>query len=151
MVRRTHETAATSAPEQWRTFLRGLALELDTQIDADTRASILRATGHQMARMLGLSVVSSLEALEMEMGAVLAYIGWGSVQLSLDEVERCVVFNHSDLPRIGSAGEPSGTWLAPVLEGLYQGWMSQQPGAETSFNARIMENDGLTIVLRYGR
>ena len=62
-----------------------------------------------------------------------------------------MILRHSDLPRIGSAGEPPGTWLAPALEGLYQGWMGQQAGADPSFNARANDYEGDTIVIRYGR
>ena len=140
-----------AAPPAWRAFLRGLALELDAQAGSDASAAILRAAGQQMAAMLGLLAVHSLEALELEMNGVLAEIGWGSVRLALHEAERCVILRHSDLPRIGSAGEPPGTWLAPALEGLYQGWMGQQAGADPSFNARAKGYEGDTIVIRYGR
>jgi hypothetical protein len=140
-----------AAPLAWRAFLRGLALELDTQAGPDASTAILRAAGQQMAAMLALLAVHSLEALELEMNSVLAEICWGSVQLTLHEAERCVILRHSDLPRIGSAGEPPGTWLAPALEGLYQGWMGQQAGADPSFNARVKAYEGDTIVIRYGR
>jgi hypothetical protein len=135
----------------WRVFLRGLAAELDAQAGPETSAAILRATGQQMAGMLALIAVGSLEALELEMNAVLADIGWGRVRVALNEAERCVVLSHSDLPRIGSAGEPLGAWLAPVLEGLYQGWMGQQPGSDPSFVARVRGYDIATILIRYGR
>ena len=140
-----------ASPQAWRAFLRGLALELDAQAGPDASSAILRATGQQMAAMLALPAVASLEALELEMNTVLAEIGWGSVRLTLQEAERCVALYHSDLPRIGSAGEPPGTWLAPALEGLYRGWMGQQPGADPSFNAHVHGYRGNTIVIRYGR
>jgi hypothetical protein len=135
----------------WRSFLRGLAVELDVQTDADTRREILRGIGLQMARQLGLVPAASLEALEMEMNGVLAEIGWGRVQVTLMEAERYVVMIHFGLPRIGSAGEPPGNWLAPVLEGLYHGWMGQQPGAESSFRTGIVACEHDKIVIRYGR
>jgi hypothetical protein len=143
--------ASQAAPLAWRAFLRGLALELDTQAGPDVDTAIVRAAGRQMAAMLTLVAVHSLEALELEMNSVLAEIGWGSVQLTLHEAERCVILRHSDLPPIGSAGEPPGTWLAPALEGLYQGWMGQQAGADPSFSARVKGHEGDTIVIRYGR
>jgi hypothetical protein len=135
----------------WRVFLRSLAAELDAQAGPEASAAILRATGRKMAGMLALIGVGSLEALELEMNAVLADIGWGRVRLALNEAERCVILSHSDLPLIGSAGEPLGTWLAPVLEGLYQGWMGQQPGADPSFDARVRWYEEATIIIRYGR
>ncbi len=144
-------TAAVPLPPGWRAFLRGFALALDTQIDPDSRAAILRAAGQQMAELLPLPAVDSLEALELEMNDVLAGIGWGQAELTLLESERCVTIGHNGMPRIGSAGEPLGTWLAPVLEGLYEGWMGQQPGADPSFRSsiRTFENGG--VVIRYGR
>jgi hypothetical protein len=103
-----------------------------------------------MARLTALPPVDSMEALEMEMNAVLAEIGWGSVRLTMNEAERCVELDHTGLPRIGSAGEPAGTWLAPVLEGLYQEWMGQQPGADELLRTRL-QHCGNSIAIRYGR
>jgi hypothetical protein len=135
----------------WRTFLRGLAFELDAQAGSDVSMAILRSVGQQMAGLSPLAAVGSLETLELEMNLVLADIGWGSVQLTLQEAERCVVIVHTGLPRVSSAGEPPGSWLAPVLEGLYQSWMGQQPGADGSFRAQINQHDGEKIIIRYGR
>jgi hypothetical protein len=148
---KSHEIHAAPMPPICRAFLRGLALELDKQAGPEVSAAILLAAGRQMAGMLALPPVDSLEALELEMNAVLAEISWGSVRLVLHEAERCVVLNHSDLPCIGSAGEPPGAWLAPVLEGLYQGWMGQQPGADPAFNAHVKDYESDAIVIRYGR
>jgi hypothetical protein len=138
-------------PAVWRAFLRGLALELDAQVDTDVRIAILRATGARMAEMLALPAVDSLEALELEMNDVLAEIGWGRAELTLLEAERCVTIGHVGLPRVGSAGEAPGTWLAPVLEGLYQGWMGQQPGADPLFRCSIKGCESGGVVIRYGR
>lgn len=143
--------AIHNLPAGWRAFLRGLALELEAHAGADASAAILRATGQRMAAMLALLAVQSLEALEFEMNMVLAEIGWGSVRLTLQEAERCVILRHCGLPCVGSAGEPSGTWLAPVLEGLYQEWMGQQASSDPSFDARIERHDGDAIIIRYGR
>lgn len=135
----------------WRAFLRSLALELDGQAGVERAAAVLRGTGLQMSRLLGLPAVDSLEALEQEMNAVLDELGWGSVRLGVSEADRCLLLTHLDLPPIGSAGSPPGTWLAPVLEGLYEGWMGQQPGADASFQARVRQYERGSIVLRYGR
>jgi hypothetical protein len=145
------ETDAAPSPPMWRAFLRGLALELDAQAGPNVSAAVLRATGQQMAGMLALPAVDSLEALELEMNDLLAEIGWGSVQLTLQEAERCVILGHTGLPRIGSAGDPPGTWLAPVLEGLFEGWMGQQPGADPSFHSQIKGYEKNRLVIRYGR
>lgn len=135
----------------WRTFLRGLAIELDAQAGSDASMAILRGVGQRMADLLPLMSVNSLEALEMEMNMVLAEIGWGRVQVKLHEAERCVTIIHTGLPHVSSAGQPAGTWLAPVLEGLYQGWMGQQPGADGSLRAQIGQYEGDSVVIRYRR
>ena len=150
---RAQEQYETTTPAQsvaWRTFLRSLAIELDTLSPAAS-GTILRGTGQQMARLLTVVAVDSLEALELEMNLVLAEIGWGRVQLTLLETERCVVMTHTGLPLVGSGGDPPGTWLAPVMEGLYQGWMAQQPGADNLLKARISGYENNKIVIRYGR
>ena len=59
-----------AVPPAWRAFLRGLALELEAQAGSDASAAILRAAGQQMAAMLALLAVHSLEALELEMNSV---------------------------------------------------------------------------------
>ncbi len=135
----------------WRTFLRGLAVELDGQADADAGRATLRGVGRRMAGLLPLIPVASLEALALEMNTVLSEIGWGHAQVKLQEAERCVTIIHTGLPHVGSAGQPAGMWLAPVLEGLYQGWMGQQPGADGSLQAEIARYEGESIIIRYGR
>lgn len=144
-------TRVSPTPVPWRVFLRCLANQIDAQCGPEARIPILRDAGRQMAVLLALPPVGSLEALEIEMNGVLTEIDWGSVQLSLNEAERCVLLTHRGLPRIGSAGEPCGTWLAPVLEGLYEGWLAQQPGAESSFLVRIKLHEADSIIMRYGR
>jgi len=134
----------------WRVFLRALAFEMEAQAGSEASATVLRATGQQMARMLALPPVASMEALEMEMNAVLAELDWGRVTLTLRDTERFVELRHAGLPALGSAGDPPGFWLAPVLEGLYETWMGQQPGADDALRARLYAC-GDEVLLRYGR
>ena len=143
-------TSTLASTPSWRAFLRGLALEMDVKAGPEMCVALLRGVGQQMARLTALPPVGSLGALEMEMNAALAEIGWGQVRLDLNETERCVILRHTGLPQLGSAGEPPGTWLAPVLEGLYEAWMGQQPGSDDSFKARL-QNRRDAVVLRYGR
>jgi hypothetical protein len=135
----------------WRAFLSSLAAELEARAGPDGSAAILRGVGQQMAKMLTLMPADSIEALEMEMNLVLGEVGWGHVRLRLQEAERCVVMVHTGLPPASSAGKPPGTWLAPVLEGLYEGWMGQQPGADGTLRATIDRHEHNTIFIRYGR
>jgi hypothetical protein len=136
----------------WRNFLRALAEEVDASAGPASRDALLRRVGDRMARLMPLPHATSLETLEIEMNDALSEAGWGSVQLDLQETDRCLVLRHRGLPRVGSAGDPPGTWLAAVLEGLYEGWMSQQPGSEPSLSARIQPGGSPDAVeLRYGR
>ena len=151
VAQESYKTHASPQSVNWRTFLRGLAVEFNAQMNSGLSTAILRGVGHQMAALLPLIAVDSLEALELEMNLVLVEIGWGRIQLTLLEAERCVVMAHTGLPQIGSAGEPPGTWLTPVLEGLCEGWMGQQPGADESFRAHTSQYEGDKLVIRYGR
>ncbi|HVY13835.1 MAG TPA: cellulose biosynthesis protein BcsD [Rhodopila sp.] len=135
----------------WRVFLRGLAIELDAKAGPDRSAELLRGAGQQMAALLGLPSVASLEALELEMNAALAEIGWGGVRMTLSEADHCVLIAHLGVPTIGSAGDPPGYWLIPALEGLYQGWMDRQPGSNPSFRVRFHHNEEDVVILHYGQ
>lgn len=142
---------ATQLPIQWRGFLRAMVDELDANADPQTRDLILHGIGTRMGQMTPMQAASSIETLEMEMNDSLGAMGWGAVRLDLRPDEHVLLFVHANLPRIGWAGDPPGTWLAPVLQGLYETWMGQQPGADSTL---VAELDGPTqpgtIVLRYG-
>jgi len=84
------------------------------------------------------------------MNDVLAGVGWGQTRLDLDEAERLVTITHTGLPRTGSLGDPPGTWLSAVLEGLYSAWMAQQPGSTATLAAR-RTSLGDVITLQFGR
>ena len=133
-------------------FLRALAAEIDGQAGAAGRDALLRAVGQQMARLAPLAPVTSLEALEAEMNAALESMGWGRTRLALHEAERALVFTHAGLPRTGGQGEPPGLWLAAALEGLYEAWMSAQPGADSGVAARrLAGGGGDEVVIRFAR
>ncbi len=137
---------------EFRDFLRALAVEIDAQAGPQGRDTLLRGVGQQMARLRPLPAVTSMEALELEMNETLAAMGWGRTHIALQEAERCLVISHSDLPRVGSKGEPAGLWLAAVLEGLYETWMAQQPGADASLTARRQPSENIDVIkLHYKR
>jgi len=137
---------------QWRMFLRALADEVDSLAGASERDDMLRGIGRRMARMAPLPSVASLDALEVEMNDALDVLGWGSVRLRLHEGERTLFVTHSDLPRIGSLGNPSGQWLSALLEGLYEVWFAQQPGHQPSLIARRVQGGSPdAVIMRYAR
>ncbi|MCB8876366.1 cellulose biosynthesis protein BcsD [Acidisoma silvae] len=136
----------------WRPFLRAMAEELDTVAGAAGRDALLHGVGRQMALQHPLSHQTSTAALALEMNEVLENFGWGHVRITFSPADACLILSHAGLPRIGGRGEPPGTWLAAVLEGLYEGWLAQQPGADGSLVARRLGMlDADTIVMRYGQ
>ena len=59
---------------------------------------------------------------------------------------------HTGLPRIGSLGTPAGQWLSALLEGLYDGWLSQQPGSKSSLpTRRLGTSAGDTVIMTYAK
>jgi Cellulose synthase subunit D len=143
---------ATDGAPRWRLFLRALADEIEAVAGPAERDRMLRGAGVRMAKLMPLPEVRSLEALEMEMNEALAAIGWGHVRLSLNEAERNLSISHAGLPHIGSLGTPPGTWLAPMLEGLYETWMAQQPGSDPALRARLAgPATSERVTLRFGR
>jgi hypothetical protein len=138
--------------QDWRPFLRALAEEMDAVAGPAGRDALLRRTGLRMAALYPLPPRASTEALAIEMNEILAAAGWGSVSIDFSESDRCLYLTHTGLPRIGGGGTPPGTWLGSVLEGLYEGWLAQQPGADTTLLARRANTEGSdVVVLRYGR
>jgi hypothetical protein len=137
---------------QWRLFVRALADEVDSLAGPGERDDMLRGMGRRMARMTPLAHVDQLDALEMEMNDALGDLGWGRAHLHLNADDRAIMIRHSGLPKVGSLGSPAGTWLAALLEGLYEGWMAQQPGSQGSLVARrVPANSSEFVVLRFAR
>ncbi len=136
----------------WRAFLRGFAEEVDTLAGPGERDAMLRGIGRRMSQMLPLPPARDLPTLEMEMNDTLAALGWGAVRLQLLEPERMLQMTHVDLPRIGSLGTPPGLWLSALLEGLYDGWLAQQPGHASALSTRRHADlAGQAVVMSYGR
>ncbi len=136
---------------QWRVFVRALAEEVDSLAGASERDDMLRGVGRRMARMVPLPAVRTLDALEIEANDALDMIGWGRVRFELQEVQVKLRVVHDGLPRVGSLGGPAGHWLSALLEGLYDGWLGQQPGSSPSLSARRVEDSGSSVVMVYGR
>jgi hypothetical protein len=135
----------------WSTFLRALAEEIDSVGGAVARDALLRGIGRRMAGMRPITAAPNMETLAMELNDTLGAVGWGAVGFQLNETDRSLLITHTGLPRVGAAGDPPGTWISAVLEGLYDGWMGQLPGSDPSLVARRMRVTPQTVLLRYGR
>jgi hypothetical protein len=135
----------------WTVFLRAMAEEIDAAGGPAARDALLRGVGRRMAAMRPLTAAPNMETLTMEVNDQLAAAGWGAAGFVLSERDRSLLITHSQLPRLGAAGDPPGTWLSAMLEGLYEGWMAQLPGADPALVARRMRVTPQAVLLRYGR
>jgi hypothetical protein len=143
-------TEALTGP-QWRVFLYALADEVDGMGGPGARDELLRNVGRRMATLRPTLPVPSLDLLEAEINEILSVMGWGSAALRFNEADHQLVIAHTGLPRIGAAGDPPGSWLGAVLEGLYQGWLNQIPGADPALVVRRQSVTPQTVTLRYAR
>ena len=140
----------TPPPIDWSVFLRAMADEIDTMGGAPARDTLLRGVGRRIAVMRPISPAPNLETLAMEINDHLGGMGWGSVGFVLSDRDHALLITHNQLPRIGAAGDPPGTWMSALLEGLYTGWMNQMPGADHTLSVRRLRITPQTVLLRYG-
>lgn len=131
-------------------FLAEMSRVFDRNAEDAERDDFLRAVGQQMAGRLSLPACPTLGALEDEMNIHLNLIGWGRVDLTFDGAAAILRLRHTGLP---SARGDSPAWLVPCLEGLYQSWLSMQPGATPDRRIRRRGASGSVdeIDLEYGR
>jgi hypothetical protein len=141
----------TGPSVDWTIFLRAMADAIDGLGGPVARDVWLRGVGERMGAMRPITPVPNMESLAMELNDVLAAMGWGQVGFQLNEQDRSLLITHTNLPRVGAAGDPPGTWLSALLEGLYRAWMSQLPGADPSLVAQRLRVTPQTVLLRYGR
>jgi len=134
----------------WRAFLRALVDQIDAG-GVGARDALLRGAGRRMAITNPLPASTDTQALALEMNDRLASWGWGSVTLRVSDTERVLVITHTGLPGIGGAGDPPGTWLAAVLEGLYESWLNALPDADEGLSARRLRVTMEHTVIEYGR
>ncbi len=141
----------TGEAVMWRAFLRAMADEIDGEGGVPARDALLRGVGRRMATTNPLPSATDTQGLTMEMNDRLAGWHWGDVKLHLSDTERVLVITHTGLPWIGGTGDPPGTWLAAVLEGLYETWLNALPDAEQSLIARRFRATTEYVVLKYGQ
>jgi hypothetical protein len=131
--------------------LRAFAEEVDATGGAVARDALLHGVGERMAMMSPLPAVVDIAGIEIEINSLLAEWGWGSAELELNETEHALVIVHHGLPSVGSIGDPPGTWLSALLEGLYETWIGQIPGGDRGLSARRQRILNGAVTLRYGR
>lgn len=133
----------------WSPFLRALAEEVDSLGGPDVRDTLLREVGRRMARFQPLPFTTRMDVMELDANETLAALGWGSVSFRVAEQDHALLIDHAAWPSVGGAGDPPGSWLSAVLEGLYEGWMAQLPGADPSLTVRRVRVGLDSVLLQY--
>lgn len=134
----------------WSIFLRAMAEEIDALGGKGARDALLRGIGGRMALMRPIAAAPDMDTLVMDLNDTLGEMGWGGVSFQLNEQDRSLQIVHTYPPRIGAAGDPPGTWISALLEGLYEGWMNQLPDSDKELVARRTSVTPQVVLLRYG-
>jgi len=136
---------------QWRVFVRGLVETLDEHLDQEGRAALMRAIGRRMADAMPLPHCDTLKGLESHINDALGAAEWGYCRIAVDVERRCLVVTHAAAPAIGVGQDADGGWIGAVLEGLYAGWLSDQPGADAALAPEVVQYAAGSAKLEYGR
>jgi hypothetical protein len=124
--------------------------EFEERVDPAEANQFLEALGRKMARLLPLRRCTNLAELEDDANSVLEGIDWGWMRLR--ETDNFIEISHGAYPLVPQ-DENRRSWLVPILEGLYGGWLGEQ-GGEPSFTARLfgrLQGNGALLTFRYGR
>ncbi len=142
--------ARQQCSRQWMHFIAAMFAEFEERVDPAEADQFLEALGLKMAGLLPLRRCTSLEDLEDEINSVLEGIDWGWMRLR--ETDNFIEITHGAYPLVPQ-DDNRRTWLAPILEGLYAGWLGGQ-GGDPSFTARLSRRpkaSGAPLTFRYGR
>ena len=136
---------------QWRAFLRALVETLDDHLDAEGRASLMRAIGGRMADAAPLPHCDTLAEMEGRINDALAAAEWGYAELLVDTSARRLIVRHHAAPALAAGAHSDGAWIAPVLEGLYARWFAAQPGADARLKPVIETYAPGSATLHYAK
>ena len=142
--------ARQQCSRQWVHFMAAMFAEFEERVDASEADQFLQAIGFKMGLLLPLRRCDSLEDLEEDINNVLEGIDWGWVRVR--ERGAFIEITHGAYPLVPQ-DENRRSWLVPILEGLYGGWLAEQ-GGDSSFTARLLgmpKGSGTPLTFRYGR
>ena len=142
--------ARQQCSRQWVHFMAAMFAEFEERVDPAEADQFLEAIGLKMARLLPLRKCASLEELEDDINSVLEGIDWGWMRIR--EGDGFIEITHGAYPLVPQE-ESRRSWLVPILEGLYGGWLAEQ-GGDSSFTARLAgrpNGSGTLLMFRYGR
>lgn len=132
------EAPAQSSPEllryysarhvspQWRAFLVAMSSGLFNNAEEADAREFLNQVGADMAALLPLQPVETLQDLEKAMNQVLGSLDWGFVKLTAEEAGIHIVLQAAPA---SIAEDQAGNWprtLAAVLEGIFTAWFRSQ-------------------------
>ena len=142
--------ARQQCSRQWVQFIAALFAEFEERVAPAEADQFLEALGASMARLLPLRRCESLEELQDDINSVLEGIDWGWMRIG--ESGNYIEITHGAYPVVPQ-DETRRSWLVPILEGLYTGWLGEQ-GGDPSFAARLVSPpraNGAPLSFHYGR
>src|ERR1700693_2200055 len=142
--------ARQQCSRQWVHFMAAMFSEFEDRVPSAEADQFLEALGAKMARLLPLSRCESLEELEEDINSVLEGIDWGWMRLR--EADAFIEITHGAYPLVPQ-DDNRRSWMVPILEGLYGGWLGEQ-GGDASLTARLQgkpAGNRAALTLRYGR
>ncbi|HUI35649.1 MAG TPA: cellulose biosynthesis protein BcsD [Stellaceae bacterium] len=145
-----HYYARQQCSRQWVHFMAAMFSEFEERGTSTEADQFLETIGAKMARLLPLRRCESLEELQEDINSVLEGIDWGWMRLR--EADAFIEITHGAYPLVPQ-NEHRGSWMIPVLQGLYGGWLGEQ-GGDPSLLARLHgkpAGNGAALTFRYGR
>jgi hypothetical protein len=140
--------ARQQCSRQWIHFMAAMFSAFEDRVDPAEADQFLEALGLKMAQLLPLRRCENLEELEADINAVLEGIDWGWIRLR--EAGQFIEITHGAYPLVPQDASRR-SWLVPILQGLYGGWLGEQ-GGDPSFAARPADQGrGAVLTFRYGR
>ncbi len=140
--------AARAFDPQWRLFLDCLAGELFQNFAAEEAGGFFRQIGIRMAGQLQPGPSATVPELEQALNAVWQGIGWGRVQLVVNDQGLFIL--HRAFP---GSHAPASAWrqaFAAVLEGLYTHWLQSQGGDPAMRAVHLDDGAADALVFKFG-
>src|SRR5262249_27772713 len=125
--------ARQQCSRQWVHFMAAMFAEVEERVDPPEAHQFLEAIGLKVARRLHLRNWACPEDVEDGINSVLEGIDWGWMRIR--EGEGFIEIPPGAYPLVPQ-DESRRSWLVPILEGLYGGWLAEQ-GGDSSFTARL--------------
>src|ERR1700683_3843201 len=145
-----HYYARQQCSRQWVHFMAAMFAEFEERVPQAEADQFLEALGAKMANLLPLRHCDSLEELEEDINSVLEGIDWGWMRLR--EGDSFIEITHCAYPLVPQ-DEARRSWMVPLREGLYRGWLGEQ-GGDASLTTRLhgtTAGNGAALTFHYGR